>query len=54
MYRDSQKKHLVCKTQRIRFRKPASEEEVTFLLKPWTRRYEGALRKEVLTLPMYL
>lgn len=36
--------HLVCKTQRIRFRKPGSGEEVLFLLKLWTRRYEGALR----------
>lgn len=42
------------KTQRIRFRKPASREEFIFLLKPWTRGYEGALREEVLTLPMYL
>lgn len=45
---------LGCKAPRIRFRKPASGEEVIFLLKPWDSRYEGELRKEVLTLPMYL
>lgn len=46
--------HLVCKTKITRFRKPVSGEEVIFLLKPWTRRYEGELREEVLTLPTYL